>query len=115
MRNPGSKSDGRRRVLGDIQIANFEMEVRAGRIAGTADRANDLPGVDHLATADIDGAQMAVNRAERPVRQDNCVAVAITVPPGENDHAAVGRSDRRANRRGQIDPTVDDENGCTKV
>src|SRR5690606_11101710 len=70
------KRNGRRRVLRLVEIANLEVQVRAGRIARAAHAADQLPGADDLTTADVERTQMAVQRGEWAVPQHNCVALA---------------------------------------
>src|ERR1700761_2104778 len=69
--------------------ANFEMEVRAGRLAGRADRADGLAAADALAVGDIDCGEVPVpGRVAATVVDEDVVAV--TAVPLRHDHRAGG-------------------------
>src|SRR5690606_12115283 len=67
--------------------AHFEMQVRAGRIAGRADLADHLAGADLGPGSRLDAAQVGVEGAQAVGVLDLDVVAVAAVAAGGHDHA----------------------------
>src|SRR5271163_931048 len=90
-------------VLGDVVVAHFEMEVRAGGAAGASNLADLLSACDSRALADEVGLVVRVYRGIVIV-VTNDHGVAISVQDAGKDHdAGVGRIDGSAGGSRDVD------------
>lgn len=62
----GMIAEERHRIFLATSASNLEVQMWCGRIAGRADRANDLLVLNLLAATDIDARQMSIERAQVP-------------------------------------------------
>src|SRR6266851_5586164 len=98
------RSNDQLRVEARLEPFHPPMEMRAGDAAGGADKADLLALPDALARLDVEPGKMGVARLQPIAVIDEDGVAGKEKLRGETYDAAAGGDDRRACRRGDVDP-----------
>ncbi len=110
MREGGDKAVAREiveRIDRDLTVSNFEMEVRAIRVAGAPDKTNGLPFCHELAALHLETGEVSVDGGERVgMTHDDHIAVAANLIGRINHMAGARRFDRGSLSGRDINPVM---------
>jgi hypothetical protein len=111
-RPPGARARRAVAVRGLGAARHGEVQVRPGRVARAADRADplaprdDLPDLELRRVAEVRVDRVPVLAARQLVAQHDHVPVAVGARPGAQDRPVRRRVHGRAERRAPVDPEV---------